>query len=41
MTQSEEIKNSDRTIRAEILIRETKVLNIARLAKILVDLFCN
>jgi hypothetical protein len=39
MTQSEEIENSNRTIRAETLIRETKVLNIARLAKMLVDLF--
>jgi hypothetical protein len=39
MSQSEEIKNAERTIRAETLIRETKVLNIARLAKMLVDLF--
>jgi hypothetical protein len=36
MTETPEI---DRNIRAENLVRETKVLNIARLAKILVDLF--
>ena len=36
MTETPEI---DRNIRAENLVRETKVLNIARLAKMLVDLF--
>jgi len=37
--QEESIKTINRNIRAENLIRETKVLNIARLAKMLVDLF--
>ncbi|MGB5909710.1 MAG: hypothetical protein WBH31_00815 [Promethearchaeia archaeon] len=37
--QEELIKTIDRDMRAENLIRETKVLNIARLAKMLVDLF--
>jgi hypothetical protein len=36
MTETPEI---DRNIRVEKLVRETKVLNIARLAKMLVDLF--
>jgi hypothetical protein len=36
MTETPEI---DRNIRAENLVRETKVLNIVRLAKMLVDLF--
>ena len=36
MTETPEI---NRNIRAENLVRETKVLNIARLAKMLVDLF--
>lgn len=37
-----QVKNSkepDRTFRAEQLVKETKILNIARLAKMLVDLF--
>lgn len=37
--QEEPIRTIDRDMRAENLIRETKVLNIARLAKMLVDLF--
>lgn len=37
--QEEPIKTINRDIRAENLVRETKVLNIARLAKMLVDLF--
>ncbi|MFX0032810.1 MAG: hypothetical protein ACFE9P_09110 [Candidatus Hermodarchaeota archaeon] len=37
--QEEPIKAIERNIRAENLVRETKVLNIARLAKMLVDLF--
>jgi hypothetical protein len=36
MTETSKI---DRNIRADNLVRETKVLNIARLAKMLVDLF--
>jgi hypothetical protein len=36
LTETPEI---DRNIKAENLVRETKVLNIARLAKMLVDLF--
>ena len=39
ITHEEPIKIIDRDLRAENLIRETKVLNIARLAKMLVDLF--
>jgi hypothetical protein len=37
--QEEPIQSIDRDIRVEALIRETKVLNIAKLAKIFVDLF--
>ena len=40
ITQEVSIKTNDRDMRAENLIRETKILNIARLAKMLVDLFC-
>lgn len=39
MTEITKNPEPDRTIRAENLVRETKVLNIARLAKMLVDLF--
>ena len=39
ITELENSKISNRDIRAENLIRETKLLNIARLAKMLVDLF--
>jgi len=39
MTEITRTPESDRTIRAENLVRQTKVLNIARLAKMLVDLF--
>ena len=37
--QQENAKQMGRELRAENLVRETKVLNIARLAKMLVDLF--
>ena len=39
ITQIEDKKNINRDLRAENLVRETKLLNIARLAKMLVDLF--
>jgi hypothetical protein len=39
ITQIDNLKKTSRDIRAENLVRETKVLNIARLAKMLVDLF--
>jgi hypothetical protein len=39
MTEINKTPKPNRTIRAENLVRETKVLNIARLAKMLVDLF--
>jgi hypothetical protein len=39
ITQLQEEKDITRNIRADNLVRETKVLNIARLAKMLVDLF--
>ncbi|MFX1462567.1 MAG: hypothetical protein ACFFBF_05900 [Promethearchaeota archaeon] len=39
ISQTEEIETEDRTIRASNLIKETKVLTLARLAKMLVDLF--
>jgi len=39
ITQLQEKKDTSRNIKAENLVRETKVLNIARLAKMLVDLF--
>jgi hypothetical protein len=39
ITQEEHINTIDKNVRAENLIRQTKVLNIARLAKMLVDLF--
>ena len=39
MTEITKTPEPNRTIRAENLVRETKVLNIARLAKMLVDLF--
>lgn len=39
ISQIEDLKKTSRDIKAENLVRETKVLNIARLAKMLVDLF--
>ena len=39
ITQIDNIKATDIAIKAENLVRETKVLNITRLAKMLVDLF--
>ncbi|MFX0082008.1 MAG: hypothetical protein ACFE94_09670 [Candidatus Hodarchaeota archaeon] len=39
INQIESIISNDRTIKAENLIKETKILNIVRLAKMLVDLF--
>jgi len=39
ITQVKESHYSNRNLRAENLVKETKVLNIARLAKMLVDLF--
>jgi hypothetical protein len=39
INQIESIENSDMIIRAENLIKNTKILNIARLAKMLVDLY--
>ncbi len=39
ITQIEDTNSIEREIRAENLVRETKVLNITRLAMILVDLF--
>lgn len=39
MTEIIKTPETERTIKAENLVRETKVLNIARLAKMLVDLF--
>ncbi len=39
MTQIKDIKTLNRNLKASNLIRETKLLNIARLAKMLVDLF--
>lgn len=39
ITQEEHINTIDNNIRIEYLIRQTKVSNIARLAKMLVDLF--
>jgi hypothetical protein len=39
ITQIDNTKTTDIAIRAENLVRETKVLNITRLAKMLVDLF--
>ena len=39
MTEITKTPKPNRSIRAENLVRETKVLNIARLAKMLVDLF--
>ncbi len=39
INQIDNLKKTSRDIRAENLVRETKVLNIARLAKMLVDLF--
>jgi hypothetical protein len=39
INQIESIASDERTIKAENLINETKVLNIVRLAKMLVDLF--
>ncbi|MFX1356801.1 MAG: hypothetical protein ACFFA8_05895 [Promethearchaeota archaeon] len=39
ITQLQGEKDTSRNIKAENLVRETKVLNIARLAKMLVDLF--
>ncbi|MFX1498907.1 MAG: hypothetical protein ACFFBH_15385 [Promethearchaeota archaeon] len=39
ITQEQHINTIDNNIRAEHLIRQTKVLNIARLAKMLVNLF--
>ena len=37
--QIESLTSNNRSIKAENLIKETKILNIARLAKMLVDLF--
>ena len=39
ITQIEKFHNFNRDFKAENLIRETKILNIARLAKMLVDLY--
>ena len=39
INQIDNLKKTDRDFKAENLVRETKVLNIARLAKMLVDLF--
>ena len=39
ITQVKNSEEPDRTFRAEQLVKETKILNIARLAKMLVDLF--
>ncbi|MFX0059715.1 MAG: hypothetical protein ACFE8J_15560, partial [Candidatus Heimdallarchaeota archaeon] len=39
ITQLREDKDTSRNIKAENLVKETKVLNITRLAKMLVDLF--
>lgn len=39
ITQIEKFHNLNRDFKAENLIRETKILNIARLAKMLVDLY--
>ena len=39
ISQIDNLKKISRVFKAENLVRETKVLNIARLAKILVDLF--
>jgi hypothetical protein len=39
ITRIEDLHNTDRILKAENLITETKILNIARLAKMLVDLF--
>jgi len=39
INQIDNLKKTSRDFKAENLVRETKVLNIARLAKILVDLF--
>jgi hypothetical protein len=39
INQAEIVKKTDINIRAENLIRETKILNIARLAKMLIDLY--
>ena len=39
ITQIEETGPINREIRAENLIKETRILNIARLAKMLVDLY--
>lgn len=39
INQIDNLKKTSRDIKAENLVRETKVLNIARLAKMLVDLF--
>jgi len=39
INQIDNLKKTSREIRTENLVRETKVLNIARLAKMLVDLF--
>lgn len=39
ITQIKKFQNLNRDFKAESLIRETKILNIARLAKMLVDLY--
>ena len=39
ITQIEKFHNLNRDLKAENLIRETKILNISRLAKMLVDLY--
>ena len=39
ITQIDDTYNTNRNIRAENLLKEAKILNIARLAKMLVDLF--
>jgi len=39
ITQIEDTNSINRDIRAENLVKETRILNIARLAKMLVDLF--
>jgi hypothetical protein len=39
ITQMEKFHNLNRDLKAENLIKETKILNIARLAKMLIDLY--
>jgi len=39
INQIDSMAGNERTIRAENMINETKILNIVRLAKMLVDLF--